>query len=75
MLHSSPRRSFQVIRLFNAFPHYLAITCCRNGTTPLGTRLEMLLLQYMDDIENWKEANSKGQARGPEPKKRSQYPN
>ncbi|UZJ55446.1 hypothetical protein CBS101457_004766 [Exobasidium rhododendri] len=36
------------------------------GLTPTGTKLEMLLLQYMDDIETYKSTRS-----GKEPKKRN----
>lgn len=37
-----------------------------DGATPMGTKLEMLLLQYMDDIETYKQKRS-----GKEPKKRN----
>lgn len=36
-----------------------------NGTTPTGTRLEILLLEYMDQIEEYKDKGGK------EPKKRN----
>lgn len=37
-----------------------------DGVTPMGTKLEMLLLQYMDDIETYKQTR-----KGIEPKKRN----
>ncbi|EPQ27614.1 uncharacterized protein PFL1_04752 [Pseudozyma flocculosa PF-1] len=41
------------------------------GATPTGMRLEILLLDYLDRIEEYKERLSRGQNPGPEPKKRN----
>lgn len=54
----SCREPTQIKRLFDSI--------VPEGLTPTGTKLEMLLLQYMDDIETYKSTRQ-----GKEPKKRN----
>ncbi|KAN0064167.1 hypothetical protein ACQY0O_003334 [Thecaphora frezii] len=53
----------EILRVFDAIEP--------EGTTPTGTRLEILLLEYMDRIEDYKDRVARGQDPGPEPKKRN----
>ncbi|KDN36561.1 hypothetical protein K437DRAFT_296767 [Tilletiaria anomala UBC 951] len=46
-------------------------TIVPDGITPTGTKIEILMLEYLDQIEDFKQKKGAGLAQGKEPKKRN----